>query len=129
MRSKLAIKFDNYETTSIMINKLQMQCEDILKEIVEEIMNVNKIPHISFNDESGYVNFFDESIGETSSIIGIRVVELDGEKTLQIANSDYSVEDLTDNDVWFNPNLYGDFSRDEMVSLLMSMFEKNDSKN
>jgi hypothetical protein len=123
MRSKLAIKFNNYETTSTMIVKLQMQCEDILKEIVEEIMNVNKIPYISFNDESGYVNFFDESIGETSSIIGIRVVEIDGEKTLQVANSDYSVEDLTDNEVWFNPNLYGDFSRDEMVSLLMSMFE------
>lgn len=123
MRSKLTIKFDNYETTSTMIAKLQMQCEDILKEIVEEIMNVNKIPYISFNDESGYVNFFDESIGETSSIIGIRVVEIDGEKTLQIANSDYSVEDLTDNEVWFIPNLYGDFSRDEMVSLLMSMFE------
>ena len=123
MRSKLSIKFSNYETTSTMIAKLQMQCEDILKEIVEEIMNVNKIPYISFNDESGYVNFFDESIGETSSIIGIRVVELDGEKTLQIANSDYSVDDLTDNEVWFNPNLYGDFSRDEMVSLLMSMFE------
>lgn len=123
MRSKLVIKFDNYETTSTMIAKLQMQCEDILKEIVEEIMNVNKIPYISFNDESGYVNFFDESIGETSSIIGIRVVELDGEKTLQIANSDYSVEDLTDNEVWFNPNLYGDFNRDEMVSLLMSMFK------
>ena len=123
MRSKLSIKFSNYETTSTMIAKLQMQCEDILKEIVEEIMNVNKIPYISFNDESGYVNFFDESIGETSSIIGIRVVELDGEKTLQVANSDYSVEDLTDNEVWFIPNLYGDFSRDEMVSLLMSMFE------
>ena len=123
MRSKLAIKFNNYETTSTMIVKLQMQCEDILKEIVEEIMNVKEIPYISFNDESGYVNFFDESIGETSSIIGIRIVELDGEKTLQIANSDYSVEDLTDNEVWFNPNLYGDFSRDEMVSLLMSMFE------
>lgn len=123
MRSKLSIKFSNYETTSIMIAKLQMQCEDILKEIVEEIMNVNKIPYISFNDESGYVNFFDESIGETSSIIGIRVVEIDGEKTLQVANSDYSVEDLTDNEVWFIPNLYGDFSRDEMVSLLMSMFE------
>lgn len=123
MRSKLAIKFDNYETTSTMIVKLQMQCEDILKEIVEEIMNVNKVPYISFNDESGYVNFFDESIGETSSIIGVRVVEIDGEKTLQIANSDYSVEDLTDNEVWFIPNLYGDFSRDEMVSLLMSMFE------
>lgn len=123
MRSKLAIKFDNYETTSTMIVKLQMQCEDILKEIVEEIMNVNKIPYISFNDESGYVNFFDDTIGETSSIIGIRVVELDGEKTLQIANSDYNVEDLTDNEVWFNPNLYGDFSRDEMVSLLMNMFE------
>lgn len=123
MRSKLSIKFSNYETTSIMIAKLQMQCEDILKEIVEEIMNVNKIPYISFNDESGYVNFFDESIGETSSIIGIRVVEIDGEKTLQVANSDYSVEDLTDNEVWYNPNLYGDFNRDEMVSLLMSMFE------
>jgi hypothetical protein len=123
MRSKLAIKFNNYETTSTMIVKLQMQCEDILKEIVKEIMNVNKIPYISFNDESGYVNFFDESIGETSSIIGIRVVEIDGEKTLQVANSDYSVEDLTDNEVWFIPNLYGDFSRDEMVSLLMSMFE------
>lgn len=123
MRSKLSIKFSNYETTSTMIVKLQMQCEDILKEIVEEIMNVNKVPYISFNDESGYVNFFDESIGETSSIIGIRVVEIDGEKTLQIANSDYSVEDLTDNEVWFIPNLYGDFSRDEMVSLLMSMFE------
>ena len=123
MRSKLAIKFDNYETTSTMIAKLQMQCEDILKEIVEEIMNVNKIPYISFNDESGYVNFFDDTIGETSSIIGIRVVELNGEKTLQIANSDYSVEDLTDNEVWYNPNLYGDFSKDEMVSLLMSMFE------
>lgn len=123
MRSKLAIKFNNYETTSTMIVKLQMQCEDILKEIVEEIMNVKEIPYISFNDESGYVNFFDESIGETSSIIGIRVVEIDGGKTLQIANSDYSVEDLTDNEVWFNPNLYGDFSRDEMVSLLMSMFE------
>jgi hypothetical protein len=123
MRSKLAIKFNNYETTSTMIVKLQMQCEDILKEIVEEIMNVNKIPYISFNDESGYVNFFDESIGETSSIIGIRVIELDGEKTLQIANSDYSVEDLTDNEVWFNPNLYGDSSRDEMVSMLISMFE------
>ena len=106
-----------------MIAKLQMQCEDILKEIVEEIMNVKEIPYISFNDESGYVNFFDESIGETSSIIGIRIVELDGEKTLQIANSDYSVDDLTDNEVWFNPNLYGDFSKDEMVSLLMSMFE------
>ena len=123
MRSKLSIKFSNYETTSTMIVKLQMQCEDILKEIVEEIMNVNKIPYISFNDESGYVNFFDESIGETSSIIGVRVVEIDGEKTLQIANSDYSVEDLTDNEVWFKPNLYGDFSRDEMVSLLMSIFE------
>ena len=123
MKSKLAIKFDNYETTSTMIAKLQMQCEDILKEIVEEIMNVNKIPYISFNDESGYVNFFDDTIGETSSIIGIRVVELNGEKTLQIANSDYSVEDLTDNEVWYNPNLYGDFSKDEMVSLLMSMFE------
>lgn len=123
MRSKLAIKFDNYETTSTMIAKLQMQCEDILKEIVEEIMNVNKIPYISFNDESGYVNFFDDTIGETSSIIGIRVVELNGEKTLQIANSDYSVEDLTDNEVWYNPNLYGDFSKDEMVSMLMSMFE------
>ena len=123
MRSKLVIKFDNYETTSTMVAKLQMQCENILKEIVEEIMNVNKIPYISFNDESGYVNFFDESIGETSSIIGIRVVELDGEKTLQIANSDYSVEDLTDNEVWFNPNLYGDFSKNEMVSSLMSMFE------
>ena len=123
MRSKLVIKFDNYETTSTMIAKLQMQCENILKEIVEEIMNENKIPYISFNDESGYVNFFDESIGETSSIIGIRVVELDGEKTLQIANSDYSVEDLTDNEVWFNPHLYGDFNRDEMVSLLMSMFK------
>lgn len=123
MRSKLSIKFSNYETTSTMIAKLQMQCENILKEIVEEIMNVNKIPYISFNDESGYVNFFDESIGETSSIIGIRVVEIDGEKTLQVANSDYSVEDLTDNEVWFNPNFYGDFSRDEMVSLLMSMFE------
>ena len=123
MRSKLVIKFDNYETTSTMIAKLQMQCEDILKEIVEEIMNEKEIPYISFNDESGYVNFFDESIGETSSIIGIRVVELDGEKTLQIANSDYSVEDLTDNEVWFNPNLYGDFNRDEMVSLLMSMFK------
>lgn len=122
MRSKLAIKFNNFETTSIMIVRLQMQCENILKEIVEEIMNVNKIPYISFNDESGYVNFFDESIGETSSIIGIRVVEIDGEKTLQVANSDYSVEDLTDNEVWFIPNLYGDFSRDEMVSLLMSMF-------
>ena len=123
MRSKLSIKFSNYETTSTMIVKLQMQCEDILKEIVEEIMNVNKIPYISFNDESGYVNFFDESIRETSSIIGVRVVEIDGEKTLQIANSDYSVEDLTDNEVWFKPNLYGDFSRDEMVSLLMSIFE------
>ena len=123
MRSKLVIKFDNYETTSTMIAKLQMQCEDILKEIVEEIMNVNKIPYISFNDESGYVNFFDESIGETSSIIGIRVVELDGEKTLQVANSDYSVEDLTDNEVWYNPNLYGSFNKDEMVSILMSMFE------
>ena len=123
MRSKLAIKFNNYETTSTMIAKLQMQCEDILKEIVEEVMNVKEIPYISFNDESGYVNFFDESIGETSSIIGIRIVELDGEKTLQIANSDYSVEDLTDNEVWFNPNLYGDFSKDEMVSMLMSMFE------
>ena len=123
MRSKLAIKFNNFETTSIMIVRLQMQCENILKEIVEEIMNVNKVPYISFNDESGYVNFFDESIGETSSIIGIRVVEIDGEKTLQVANSDYSVEDLTDNEVWFIPNLYGDFSRDEMVSLLMSMFE------
>ena len=123
MRSKLAIKFNNYETTSTMIVKLQMQCEDILKEIVEEIMNVKEIPYISFNDESGYVNFFDETIGETSSIIGIRVVEIDGGKTLQIANSDYSVEDLTDNEVWFNPNLYGDFSRNEMVSLLMSMFE------
>jgi hypothetical protein len=123
MRSKLAIKFDNYETTSIMIAKLQMQCEDILKEIVEEIMNVNKIPYITFNDESGYVNFFDESIGETSSIIGIRVVDKNGEKTLQIANSDYSVNNLTDNEVWFNPNLYGDFSRDEMVSMLISMFE------
>lgn len=122
MRSKLAIKFNNFETTSIMIVRLQMQCENILKEIVEEIMNMNKIPYISFNDESGYVNFFDESIGETSSIIGIRVVEIDGEKTLQVANSDYSVEDLTDNEVWFIPNLYGDFSRDEMVSLLMSMF-------
>ena len=122
MRSKLAIKFNNFETTSIMIVRLQMQCENILKEIVEEIMNVNKVPYISFNDESGYVNFFDESIGETSSIIGIRVVEIDGEKTLQVANSDYSVEDLTDNEVWFIPNLYGDFSRDEMVSLLMSMF-------
>jgi Mg2+/Co2+ transporter CorC len=122
MRYELAIKFDNYETTSTMVAKLQMQCEDILKEIVEEIMNGNKIPYISFNDESGYVNFFDESIGETSSIIGIRVVELNGEKTLQIANSDYSVDDLTDNEVWFNPNLYGDFSSDEMVSLLMSMF-------
>lgn len=123
MRSKLNIKFDNYETTSTMIAKLQMQCEDILKEIVKEIMNVNNIPYITFNDESGYVNFFDESIGETSSIIGIRVVELNGEKTLQIANSDYSVEDLIDNEVWFNPNLYGDFSKDEMVSMLMSMFE------
>lgn len=123
MRYELAIKFDNYETTSTMVAKLQMQCENILKEIVEEIMNVNKVPYISFNDESGYVNFFDESIGETSSIIGIRVVEIDGEKTLQIANSDYSVEDLTDNEVWFIPNLYGDFSRDEMVSLLMSMFK------
>lgn len=123
MRSKLSIKFSNYETTSTMIAKLQMQCEDILKEIVEEIMNVNKIPYISFNDESGYVTFFDESIGETSSIIGVRVIEIDGEKTLQIANSDYSVEDLTDNEVWFNPTLYGDFSRDEMVSSLMSMFE------
>ena len=126
MRSKLNIKFDNYETTSTMIAKLQMQCEDILKEIVEEIMNINKIPYITFNDESGYVNFFDESIGETSSIIGIRVVEINGEKTLQIANSDYSVEDLdctwTFNQVWFNPNLYGDFNRDEMVSLLMSRF-------
>lgn len=123
MKSKLGIKFNNFETTSTMIAKLQMQCEGILKEIVEEIMNVNKIPYISFNDESGYVNFFDESIGETSSIIGIRVVELNGEKTLQIANSDYSVEDLTDNEVWFNPNLYGDFNRDEMVSLLKSMFK------
>ena len=123
MRYELAIKFDEYETTSTMVAKLQMQCENILKEIVEEIMNVNKIPYISFNDESGYVNFFDDSIGETSSIIGIRVVEIDGGKTLQIANSDYSVEDLTDNEVWFNPNLYGDFSRAEMVSLLMSMFE------
>jgi hypothetical protein len=123
MRSKLAIKFNNYETTSTMIVKLQMQCEDILKEIVEEIMNVNKIPYISFNDESGYVNFFDESIGETSSIIGIRVVEIDGEKTLQVANSDYSVEDLTDNEVWFNPNIYGEFSRNEMVSMLISMFK------
>ena len=123
MRYELAIKFDNYETTSTMVAKLQMQCENILKEIVEEIMNENKIPYISFNDESGYVNFFDESIGETSSIIGIRVVELDGEKTLQIANSDYSVEDLTDNEVWFNPNFYGEFSLNEMVSLLMSMFE------
>lgn len=122
MRSKLAIKFNNFETTSIMIVRLQMQCENILKEIVEEIMNENKIPYISFNDESGYVNFFDDSIGETSSIIGIRVVEIDGGKTLQIANSDYSVEDLTDNAVWFNPIFYGDFSRDEMVSLLMSMF-------
>jgi hypothetical protein len=100
-----------------------MQCEDILKEIVEEIMNVNKIPYISFNDESGYVNFFDESIGETSSIIGIRVVELNGEKTLQIANSDYSVEDLTNDEVWFNPNIYGEFSRNEMVSMLISMFK------
>ena len=123
MKSKLDIKFDNYETTSTMIAKLQMQCEDILKEIVEEIMNVNKIPYISFNDECGYVNFFDEFIGETSSIIGIRVVELDGEKTLQIANSDYSVEDLTDNEVWYNPNLYGNFNKDEMVSMLMIMFE------
>ena len=122
MRYELAIKFDEYETTSTMVAKLQMQCENILKEIVEEIMNENKIPYISFNDESGYVNFFDDSIGETSSIIGIRVVEIDGGKTLQIANSDYSVEDLTDNEVWFNPNFYGDFSRDEMVSLLMSMF-------
>lgn len=123
MRYELAIKFDNYETTSTMVAKLQMQCENILKEIVEEIMNENKIPYISFNDESGYVNFFDDSIGETSSIIGIRVVEIDGGKTLQIANSDYSVEDLTDNEVWFNPNFYGDFSLNEMVSLLMSMFE------
>ena len=122
MRYELAIKFDNYETTSTMVAKLQMQCENILKEIVEEIMNENKIPYISFNDESGYVNFFDDTIGETSSIIGIRVVEIDGEKILQIANSDYSVEDLTDNEVWFNPNFYGDFSRNEMVSLLMSMF-------
>lgn len=119
---ELAIKFDNYETTSTMVAKLQMQCENILKEIVEEIMNENKIPYISFNDESGYVNFFDDTIGETNSIIGIRVVEIDGEKILQIANSDYSVEDLTDNEVWFNPNFYGDFSRNEMVSLLMSMF-------
>ena len=123
MRYELAIKFDNYETTSTMVAKLQMQCENILKEIVEEIMNKNKIPYISFNDESGYVNFFDDSIGETSSIIGIRVVEIDGGKTLQIANSDYSVEDLTDNEVWFNPNFYGEFSLNEMVSLLMSMFE------
>ena len=123
MRYELAIKFDNYETTSTMVAKLQMQCENILKEIVEEIMNENKIPYISFNDESGYVNFFDDSIGETSSIIGIRVVEIDGGKTLQIANSDYSVEDLTDNEVWFNPNFYGEFSLNEMVSLLMSMFE------
>ena len=122
MRYELAIKFDEYETTSTMIAKLQMQCEDLLKGIVGEIMNENKIPYISFNDESGYVNFFDDSIGETSSIIGIRVVEIDGGKTLQIANSDYSVEDLTDNEVWFNPIFYGDFSRDEMVSLLMSMF-------
>lgn len=125
MKYELAIKFDNYETTSTMIAKLQMQCEDLLKGIVGEIMNENKIPYISFNDESGYVNFFDETIGETSSIIGIRVVEIDGGKTLQIANSDYSVEDLTDNEVWYNPNLYGDFSRNEMVSLLMSMFEEN----
>ena len=122
MRYELAIKFDNYETTSTMVAKLQMQCENILKEIVEEIMNEKEIPYISFNDESGYVNFFDDSIGETSSIIGIRVVEIDGGKTLQIANSDYSVEDLTDNEVWFNPNFYGDFSLNEMVSLLMSMF-------
>jgi hypothetical protein len=123
MRYELAIKFDNYETTSTMVAKLQMQCENILKEIVEEIMNENKIPYISFNDESGYINFFDESIGETSSIIGIRVVELNGEKTLQIANSDYSVEDLTNDEVWFNPNIYGEFSRNEMVSMLISMFK------
>lgn len=123
MKNKLVIKFNNYETTSTMIAKLQRQCEEILKEIVEEIMNVSNIPYISFNDESGYVNFFDESIGETSSIIGIRVVELNGEKTLQIANSDYSVEDLTDNEVWFNPNIYGEFSHNEMVSMLISMFK------
>ena len=123
MRYELAIKFDEYETTSTMIAKLQRQCEEILKEIVEEIMNVSNIPYISFNDESGYVNFFDETIGETSSIIGIRVVEIDGGKTLQIANSDYSVEDLTDNEVWFNPNIYGEFSHNEMVSMLISMFK------
>ena len=123
MKNKLVIKFNNYETTSTMIAKLQMQCEDLLKGIVEEIMNEKEIPYISFNDESGYVNFFDETIGETSSIIGIRVVELNGEKTLQIANSDYSVEDLTDNEVWFNPNIYGEFSHNEMVSMLISMFK------
>lgn len=124
MRSKLNIKFDNYTTTSKMIVKLQMQCEDILKEIVEEIMNVNNIPYITFNDESGYVNFFDESIGETNSIIGIRVVEINGEKVLNIVDSDYNIEHLKDNEfVWFDPNQYGNFSRDEMVLLLMSMFE------
>lgn len=122
MRSKLSIKFSNYETTTLMIANLEIQRINILKEIIEEIMKTENLPHIEFNDNDGYVTFYDDTIDERTSIVGIKVKEVKG-NGITIKEIMISTTTLAEDDFFIADN-YGEFDYDEMVSLLMSKFEK-----
>lgn len=100
-----------------MIANLENQRINILKEIIEEIMKTENLPHIEFNDNDGYVTFYDDTIDERTSIVGIKVEEIKGNKEIMISTT------ALPEDEFFIADIYGEFDYDEMVSLLMSKFE------
>lgn len=84
-----------------MIANLEIQRINILKEIIEEIMKTEKSPHIEFNDNDGYVTFYADTIDEHTSIVGIKVKEVKGNKEIMISATTLSEDDF------FIANNYG----------------------
>ena len=108
-----------FEINTNLMYEYQNKREDIFKEIVKRIQSEQNIPFIKFTDEDGYATFFDDTIGESENIYGIKVVD---DKLFIYTDSNSYNEMDNYNDGWFDYSNYGEFSFSEVMSLIANKF-------
>lgn len=99
-----------YEDLSNQSDSIWKQKQKVVTDIVEILQEKNKQGFIEFTDDTTYPSFYDESIDQTELVTKARVAL--GRLELTTA----------DQNLWFNPNIYGELDTDEFISVIEDHF-------